>query len=177
MAAPRATQLLALRRVTAITKRHLHMTGPATFSSPLLSSTTERPAGAIPNASISLENTSTRRPSTSPFTSNGTADSSPVNKPVRHFNTSRALKAVNDTSTIDFAYLPDFDPDLVQAPLIRVPLMPENFSPKRDGVHAPEVGDEVSRHYSFQHCEVGGTLLMGIFPGCHASSDLVHVGR
>jgi len=29
----------------------------------------------------------------------------------RHINTSRVLKAPKDTSTLDFAFLPDFDPD------------------------------------------------------------------
>jgi hypothetical protein len=44
--------------------------------------------------------------------------------PSRHFNTSRSLKAVNDSSTIDFAYLPDIDaslePDRAE---IRVPIL------------------------------------------------------
>jgi hypothetical protein len=31
---------------------------------------------------------------------------------MRHFNTSRSLKAVNDSSTIDFMYVPDFNPNL-----------------------------------------------------------------
>ena len=43
---------------------------------------------------------------------------------MRHFNTSRSLKAVNDSSTIDFAYIPDFDPDTRTAPTqIRVPII------------------------------------------------------
>jgi hypothetical protein len=43
---------------------------------------------------------------------------------MRHFNTSRSLKAVNDTSTIDFMYVPDFDPDAQTAPSkIRVPII------------------------------------------------------
>jgi hypothetical protein len=43
---------------------------------------------------------------------------------MRHFNTSRSLKAVNDSSTIDFAYIPDFDPDAKTAPTqIRVPII------------------------------------------------------
>lgn len=61
--------------------------------------------------------------------------------PVRHFNTSRTLKAVNDSSTIDFAYLPDFDPDNLDASStlqMRVPLLPDNFSPLRTEAHAPE---------------------------------------
>lgn len=65
-------------------------------------------------------------------------------KAVRHFNTSRALKANNDSSTIDFAYLPEniFDPENPEA-AIRVPLLPDNFSPSRTGAHAPEADDEV----------------------------------
>jgi len=68
---------------------------------------------------------------------------------VRHFNTSRALKANKDTSTIDFAYLPDniFDPENPEA-AIRVPLLPTNFSPSRTGAHAPEADDAVSFHCS-----------------------------
>ena len=64
-------------------------------------------------------------------------------KPVRHFNTSRALKAVNDSSTIDFAYFPDFDPDNVEASALRVPLLHNNFSPARTGAHSLETADTV----------------------------------
>ena len=64
-------------------------------------------------------------------------------KPVRHFNTSRALKAVNDSSTIDFAYFPDFDPDNVEASALRVPLLHNNFSPARTGAHSLETADSV----------------------------------
>lgn len=67
---------------------------------------------------------------------------------VRHFNTSRALKSVNDTSTIDFAYLPDFDPDNTAASsslLMRVPILPDTFSPARTIAHAPEA-EVVSIH-------------------------------
>lgn len=64
-------------------------------------------------------------------------------KAVRHFNTSRTLKAVNDSSTIDFAYFPDFDPDNAESFTLRVPLLPTNFSPARVGAHAPEADDAV----------------------------------
>jgi hypothetical protein len=48
---------------------------------------------------------------------------------VRHFNTSRSLKTVKDSSTIDFAYIPDFDPDAPSAPAgLRVPILPQNTS-------------------------------------------------
>lgn len=62
---------------------------------------------------------------------------------VRHFNTSRTLKAVNDSSTIDFAFMPDFDPDNVEASAVRVPLLPTNFFPPRTGAHALEGPDVV----------------------------------
>lgn len=58
---------------------------------------------------------------------------------VRHFNTSRSLKAVNDSSTIDFAYLPAIEPDDGQAAdFLRVPIVPDNYNPPRTGAHAPE---------------------------------------
>jgi hypothetical protein len=64
---------------------------------------------------------------------------------VRHFNTSRSLKAVNDTSTIDFAYFPDFNPDLEgPAPTIRVPLLPQSVlgnQSKAAGEAEAEVGE------------------------------------
>lgn len=53
--------------------------------------------------------------------------SNTTSQPTRQFNTSRDLKAVGDTSTIDFAFFPDFDPDSDQTPAIRVPILPENF--------------------------------------------------
>lgn len=59
---------------------------------------------------------------------------------MRHFNTSRSLKAVNDSSTIDFAYLPDVDPDNIEAvDFLRVPIVPDNYNPARSGAHAHEV--------------------------------------
>jgi hypothetical protein len=62
---------------------------------------------------------------------------------VRHFNTSRSLKAVKDSSTIDFAYIPDFDPDTRSAPVeIRVPILPQNSSVN---VAAAEETEEVVR--------------------------------
>ncbi|OAL34194.1 hypothetical protein AYO20_06449 [Fonsecaea nubica] len=46
--------------------------------------------------------------------------------PQRHFNTSRSLKAVGDTSTIDFAYLPKLHEESWRPspPSIRVPILP-----------------------------------------------------
>ena len=64
----------------------------------------------------------------------------------RHFNTSRSLKAVNDSSTIDFAYMPQFtlDPSPGESQL-RVPLLPDNFYPARKGVHQQDAMETVIR--------------------------------
>lgn len=62
-----------------------------------------------------------------------TASNAPT---TRHFNTSRALKAVNDSSTIDFAYLPTetelLGPNAHNTTAfetVRVPIIPTNFTP------------------------------------------------
>jgi hypothetical protein len=65
-----------------------------------------------------------------------------VSLPVRHFNTSRSLKAVNDTSTIDFAYLPDFDPDTAQSPVLRVPILPETVTSQSNQESLSELIEE-----------------------------------
>lgn len=45
--------------------------------------------------------------------------------PSRHFNTSRSLKTIHDSSTIDFAFLPDIDSSLESVRTeIRVPILP-----------------------------------------------------
>ncbi|KAM3420894.1 hypothetical protein BST61_g4129 [Cercospora zeina] len=110
MAAPRATQFLALRNLTrgAQQVRHLSITGPKTYASPIL----ERPVFNPPPVS------NTERPTAE-------HDSKPAPS-TRHFNTSRELKAVKDTSTIDFAYLPDLmapsNIDIYSQ--VRVPIIP-----------------------------------------------------
>jgi len=92
--------------------RHLHMTPRATVSSLL---TSDHPAaGAFPRE-------------TRASTPKDTAATAESGAPVRQFNTSRSLKAVNDTSTIDFCYIPDFDPDAKTAPVMRVPILPETM--------------------------------------------------
>lgn len=166
--------------------RGLHMTGPATFPSPLL--TAERPALNLPKDVAGLRAECSRRqlpttgsksevsrapplrtttPDSSQFldmskstnaplqlterltadslqargfssavetskqrpTAEGSAASSA--QPTRHFNTSRTLKAVNDSSTIDFAYLPESTVE-AEALNVRVPLLPDiNFNSPR----------------------------------------------
>jgi hypothetical protein len=60
---------------------------------------------------------------------------------VRHFNTSRALKSVNDSSTIDLTFLPEFEANSEVSSnslLMRVPILPDTFSPARTSAHALE---------------------------------------
>ncbi|OCK81441.1 hypothetical protein K432DRAFT_381301 [Lepidopterella palustris CBS 459.81] len=166
MAASRASSLRALNQLAAGSKqqaRKLHMTGPATFSSLL---TTERPAVNLPrdlaglraeckkrnlpvtgskaeltdrlsahevvnSRAFSTAMQDSKRPSTQQAEASVT--------PIRHFNTNRALKAVNDSSTIDFAYLPDFDPDNADAgPIMRMPLLPQSFVSSPTSSYAAE---------------------------------------
>ncbi|THW37734.1 hypothetical protein D6D17_08252 [Aureobasidium pullulans] len=168
MSAPRAYQFIALRRLAAGgSRRQLHMTGPATFPSPLL--TAERPVSNLPRDIAGLRAECKRRKldfsgsmhdlmgrlsaddltHSRAFTTAVNASKRPSTeqkdevKAVRHFNTSRTLKAVNDSSTIDFAYFPDFDPDNAESFTLRVPLLPTNFSPARVGAHAPEADDAI----------------------------------
>ena len=92
------------------TTRQLHMTASAPFSSLL---TTNQPIALGSNARQSV------------LASIPMPDTTDTGKPVRYFNTSRSLKSVGDSSTIDFMFIPDFDPDLNSAPLqVRVPLLP-----------------------------------------------------
>ena len=67
-------------------------------------------------------------------------------KPIRHFNTSRSLKSVGDTSTIDFAYIPDFDPDQGAAPFVRVPILPQTKPTEESKAHTAADAEESVRH-------------------------------
>ncbi|KAG8622855.1 hypothetical protein KVT40_009366 [Elsinoe batatas] len=117
MSAPRITQFLPLRQLTSPTphlprhRRALHMTIPRD-STPIL--TTRTP---IPRPTSSA-------PEPTPRTPTG-----------RTFNTSRALKANNDSSTIDFAFLPSsmtsFAPEMdvgADTHLSRVPIIRADFA-------------------------------------------------
>lgn len=156
MAAPRTTQLLALRNLTRTAQpkqiRHLSMTGPATYASPLLS--TQQPQFNLPSDTAGLRRECRTRQLDSTgthtdlltrlkeheisrsraFSTSSPAESEPHRPTVRkeepdqpmarHFNTSRALQRPNDTSTIDFAFLPnptDISPDPPE--LFRVPIL------------------------------------------------------
>lgn len=49
-------------------------------------------------------------------------------KSIGQFSTSRHLNARNDSSTIDFAYLPDANVDPEQEEIFRVPILPNNYT-------------------------------------------------
>jgi len=155
MAAPRAVQFIALRNLArgSHQTRSLHMTGPATYASPIL--TKERPVLNLPRdiaglraeckrrkievggsknelvARLNAHELTTSRAFSSAVeqSKRPTAESAAdAPKPVRHFNTSRSLKAVNDTSTIDFAFFPELaDPDNFEATQVRVPIIPTSW--------------------------------------------------
>ncbi|MCJ1414695.1 hypothetical protein MMC32_001022 [Xylographa parallela] len=72
-----------------------------------------------------------------------TESSAPVS---RHFNTSRSLKAVHDSSTIDFAYMPQFTLGQTSPPeIMRIPLLPDNYEPPRRSIAHQEAMEPVIR--------------------------------
>ncbi|KAL5120502.1 hypothetical protein ACEQ8H_001520 [Pleosporales sp. CAS-2024a] len=106
----RALRALTSTSTTTTTTRSLSITGPATFSSLL---TSDKPTSGRSNAP--------RLPVSATIP---VPDTNDTGKPVRHFNTSRSLKAVNDSSTIDFMYIPEFDAELKpRYSGFRVPIM------------------------------------------------------
>jgi hypothetical protein len=89
------------------------MTGPTTFSSLL---TTDKPYAS-------------NRPATPVRLSGETIipvpEATETGSKVRRFNTSRSRKAVKDSSTIDFTYIPEFNAELGSTQEgVRVPIMP-----------------------------------------------------
>ncbi|KAK3722657.1 hypothetical protein LTR37_002227 [Vermiconidia calcicola] len=173
MAAPRATQFIALRNLsrTAQQVRNLSMTGPATYVSPVL--TKERSVLNLPRdiaglraeckrrkieASGSKQDLITRlnadelthsRAFATAATSNRPTASTTTPSTTRHFNTTRTLKAVNDTSTIDFAFLPQTSLQDAIEEIITVPIIPTNYtnasnSNPTEDVVAPVMKAEVS---------------------------------
>ncbi|MCJ1315243.1 hypothetical protein MMC15_000559 [Xylographa vitiligo] len=102
--------------------RRLHITGSNATPSKLL---TSEPAIAQASQETKL------------------SESAPVS---RHFNTSRSLKAVNDSSTIDFAYMPQFTLGQTSPPeIMRIPLLPDNYEPPRRSLAHQEAMEPVIR--------------------------------
>lgn len=156
MAAPRSTSLRALRLLsqqhaaTPSIRRGLHITGansaqPANVSDkstlyaarslPDLKSECQRRSlranGSHPELVERLANhdfLQSRAFSIAMRRINGSSTSEKTSG--RQFNTSRAQKAVNDSSTVDFAYLPslaDIDPPAPRADL-RIPVLPDAYN-------------------------------------------------
>ena len=80
-----------------------------------------------------------------------TPSSTSAGTPARHFNTSRTLKAVNDTSTIDFTFIPDFDPDTGNSSVVRVPILPQTNISDAAKAHTAADGEEEVRQYRSTH--------------------------
>ncbi|KAF2833617.1 hypothetical protein CC86DRAFT_278858 [Ophiobolus disseminans] len=124
--------LKALTSTSKITTRSISVTGPTTFSSLLTSDKPPTGGSYAP-----------RLPKTATIPIPDTTD---TGKPVRHFNTSRSLKAVRDTSTIDFMYIPDFDPELRPAKYeLRVPILPFTQASEAVKAEATEAETPVMR--------------------------------
>ncbi|KNG52370.1 dna-binding sap domain-containing protein [Stemphylium lycopersici] len=110
-----------------LTVRQLSMTGPTSSSSLL---TTDKPyASNRSRGPIRLSGEQTFP----------VPEAAETGNKIRRFNTSRSRKSVGDTSTLDFAYIPDFDPETRSAPLgIRVPILPwadvQGHSAESEGV-------------------------------------------
>ncbi|EGP82861.1 uncharacterized protein MYCGRDRAFT_106284 [Zymoseptoria tritici IPO323] len=102
MAAPRTVQFIALRNLRQTTTRQaghhqtrsLHMTGPATYASPFLSTSQTNPNVSSTHSASSKTTLRTTKPSTQETNRS------------RNFNTSRSRKQVNDSSPIDFTFFP-----------------------------------------------------------------------
>jgi len=96
----------------------------------------------------------------------------------RHFNTSRSLKAVGDSSTIDFAYLPDFDASLEPSQTgIRVPILPHIESDDAQAVldhhnlDAEAGGEDDSQHSTVMKPQIV-TVTETLADGAHVDLDL-----
>ncbi|KAA6410405.1 MAG: hypothetical protein FRX48_05826 [Lasallia pustulata] len=74
-------------------------------------------------------------------------DNGPVGaQPVRHFNTTRSLKVPNDTSFIDFAYMPQYElTPPAESDIVRIPLLPDNSFPARQSAPYQEGIEPVTR--------------------------------
>lgn len=99
----------AFKAIATQQTRSMHQSGATTFSSLL---TSDKPmsgqsyAPRIPASAVVPEATET-------------------GANVRHFNTSRSLKAVKDSSTVDFAYIPNYNVEFQAEPAkLRVPILP-----------------------------------------------------
>ncbi|KAJ6123827.1 hypothetical protein N7471_011144 [Penicillium samsonianum] len=139
MTAPRSSSLRALRTlsqqpVAPSARRSLHITGVQSA----------QPANTGEKALSNHDVLQSRAFAIAMRRINGSAFSDSSSS--RQFNTSRATKALNDTSTVDFVYMPNMV-DLDAAPLqrgIQVPVLPELPSiPGRQIPFAPPMKPQI----------------------------------
>ncbi|CAG8891095.1 unnamed protein product [Penicillium egyptiacum] len=139
MTAPRSSSLRALRTlsqqpVAPSARRCLHITGVQSA----------QPANTGEKALSNHDVLQSRAFSIAMRRINGSAF--PDSSSSRQFNTSRATKALNDTSTVDFVYMPNMA-ELDAAPLqrsIQVPVLPELPSiPRRQTPTAPPMKPQI----------------------------------
>lgn len=134
MSAPRSASIKALRQLSLGSRqqfRQLHMTEPRDIPSRLL----VREGSKVSESSKSKVCARDYYMLTSHANPKQKAkkDSSPSKDSKREFNTSRALKSPNDTSTIDFAFLPIEEELGAASQAVRVPILPHVTSPVRNG--------------------------------------------
>ncbi|KAJ5193942.1 hypothetical protein N7491_001273 [Penicillium cf. griseofulvum] len=139
MAAPRSSSVRALRAlsqqpVAPSARRNLHITGVQSA----------QPANTGEKALSNHDVLQSRAFSIAMRRINGSAFSDSSSS--RQFNTSRATKALNDSSTVDFVYMPSMA-ELDAAPLqriIQVPVLPELPSiPWRQTPTAPPMKPQI----------------------------------
>ncbi|KAL4809046.1 hypothetical protein BDV18DRAFT_157983 [Aspergillus unguis] len=152
MAAPRSTSLRALRllsqqhTLSPAYRRSLHITGvhsaqPANVSDKATLYSTRNLADLKSECQKrSLRNTGTHAELVERLSNHDFLQSrafsiamrringSSSKTPGREFNTSRSLKAVNDTSTVDFAYMPSITGSNQGSSDVPVPILPEMYS-------------------------------------------------
>ncbi|KAJ5963546.1 uncharacterized protein N7479_003422 [Penicillium vulpinum] len=138
MTAPRSSSIRALRAlsqqpVAPAARRSLHITGVQS-AQPANGEKSLTNHDVLQSRALSI---AMRRINGSAFSDSSSA---------RQFNTSRATKALNDTSTVDFVYMPSMA-DLEASPLqrsIQVPVLPELPSiPWRQTPTAPPMKPQI----------------------------------
>lgn len=125
----------AFKAIATQQTRSMHQSGATSFSSLL---TSDKP--------LDRQSYAPRMPASATIP---IVESSETGAKIRHFNTSRSLKAVHDTSTIDFAYIPEFNGELqVEPEKLRVPILPwaepsaavkQEFTEKEESVMMPQI--------------------------------------
>jgi len=122
-----------LRALATQQTRSMHQSGATTFSSLL---TSDKPVGG--------QSYAPRMPASAVV-----PDTTETAAKARHFNTSRSLKTVKDSSTVDFTYIPEHIPEFHPEPAkLRVPVLPwaepsaamkQDFTEQEEPVMLPQI--------------------------------------